>query len=34
MAHTKAHITSEWLKGYVRERGGVLNITNQLVISG
>jgi hypothetical protein len=31
---SQAHLTSEWLRQYVRERGGILNITNSLVISG
>jgi hypothetical protein len=33
-AISTAHFTSNWLHGYVRERGGTLHITNSLVISG
>lgn len=31
---SNAHLSSEWLKQHIRERGGSLKITSQIVISG
>ena len=28
----KARITSEWLKRYIRERGGVVNIATRMTV--
>jgi hypothetical protein len=30
----KARIMSNWLRGYIRDRGGALNITTRVVILG
>lgn len=34
MTHHKAYITSNWLRQYILDRGGILNVTTRMVISG